>query len=888
MTRKVHVVAHTHWDREWYAPWSALRYRLIEVLDGLLDALESDPGLRHFHLDGQVAAVDDYLEARPANEPRLRALAAGGRLAIGPWYTLMDEFLVSGETIVRNLTMGMERAAAFGGASSVGYLPDMFGHVAQMPQILRLAGIDDAVVWRGVPEAVERTGFWWRALDGSTVRAEYLPAGYGNGASLPDDPEALLRRLRAHEAEVARFSADGDPLLLMAGTDHQSPPGWLASVLEEAADAQKDFDIKLTSLAEHLAGASREALPAWQGELRSGARANVLMGVASNRVDVKIAAAVAERALERRAEPLGTLWLDPARWPGSLLEGAWLEMVRNSAHDSICACSADPVALAVLHRYSEATGLAGAVVDDVLRHAAGRFSAPGPVVLNSVAAERSGLVEVTVAGSEAPGGSQVLETWPAGSLEREGLGADLHRLLGELTEAGWLDDGSPTGASVTWSPEGVDLDLVFDPADTADRSLRQSGAAMAEATAQAGANPASRLRVRVERRPAMRAVLHASSVPGFGWSALPVGPGGRAGMPEAVRGGSNWLDNGLVHVAVSPADGTFSLNGFAGLDRLVDSGDAGDTYNFCAPADDEVVSRADEVDVALDEDGPLRGRLRVRRRYTWPAAVSGGRRVGSESVEVFTTIELRAGESMVRVRTGWHNVCRDHRLRAVFPLPHHATHSEAECAFGWVRRGLTAEGGPGEVGTPTFPSRRWVRAGGLTLTHEGLCEYELVDDGWALALTLMRATGVISRPAPASRPNAAGPATAVPGAQMPGPLEVRYALTVEADTDPYAMADTAWVPLEVVHASGGGDLPSRGSHLEVSGAAVSSLRRNGGSAELRIYNPADAPTYVSIPGRRGWLVDLRGQPGEAWEGGFALRGWGIATARLDPSGAGGA
>src|SRR3546814_5544135 len=99
---------------------------------------------------------------------------------MGPWYALPDEFLVSGETLVRNLQLGLRKAARFGGAMDVGYLPDMFGHVAQMPQILRQLGFEHAVVWRGVPSQIDRSGFWWSAPDGSTVRAEYMPQGYGN------------------------------------------------------------------------------------------------------------------------------------------------------------------------------------------------------------------------------------------------------------------------------------------------------------------------------------------------------------------------------------------------------------------------------------------------------------------------------------------------------------------------------------------------------------------------------------------------------------------------------------------------------------------------------------------------------------------------------------
>ncbi len=149
--RHVAIVPHTHWDREWYEPFQSFRLRLVRMLDTLIPLLEGDPSYARFLLDGQMAVVDDYLEVRPENEARIRALAAARRLSMGPWYILMDEFLVSGETIVRNLQSGMLRGAAFGGAMEVGYLPDMFGHIAQMPQILRLAGFEHAVVWRGVP-----------------------------------------------------------------------------------------------------------------------------------------------------------------------------------------------------------------------------------------------------------------------------------------------------------------------------------------------------------------------------------------------------------------------------------------------------------------------------------------------------------------------------------------------------------------------------------------------------------------------------------------------------------------------------------------------------------------------------------------------------------------
>src|SRR4051794_3017314 len=222
MARDVVVVPHTHWDREWYAPYQTFRLRLVDLLDDLLPRLDRDPAYRHFLLDGQMAVVDDYLAVRPEAEPVIRRLAVSGRLAMGPWYILMDEFLVSGETMIRDLQMGLERAAAFGGAMPVGYLPDMFGHIAQMPQLLQQFGLEHAVVWRGVPEAMSTTAFWWTSPDGSTVRAQFLPEGYSNGASLPQDAKELVAMIHRFEENYGTRAGDETtgPLLWMNGTDH--------------------------------------------------------------------------------------------------------------------------------------------------------------------------------------------------------------------------------------------------------------------------------------------------------------------------------------------------------------------------------------------------------------------------------------------------------------------------------------------------------------------------------------------------------------------------------------------------------------------------------------------------------------------------------------------
>jgi len=879
--RRIVIVPHTHWDREWYKSYQDFRLALVELIDTLIPLLEKDASYPHFMLDGQMAVVDDYLEVRPEAEERLRALAAAGRLSMGPWYILMDEFLASGETIVRNLQMGIARGAAFGGVMDVGYLPDMFGHIAQMPQILRLAGFDDTVVWRGVPSQVTRNAFVWEAPDGSAVRAEYLPVGYSNGAALPDDAKALVRRTADHLDELGDL-VTGD-LLCMNGSDHLMPQPQLGRVVAEANDLQDDLHFEVTSLPHYLSGGTTEGLTLVRGELRSGFRANMLMGVTSNRVDVKRQGALAERELERRAEPLAALFQPAAAYPSRLLDLAWREMVRNSAHDSICACSVDEVVDAVLHRYAESRAIAAGLADRAVKAFAVSLTEPGISVLNASARARSGVVELVVpADGPAPAQVQVLS-------ERSGLPGSMvldantvRTILGMLQGPKIDDDAWVHEIRIEDTDEGIDVTLAV---GTEERPNVPIAEAKQDLYTRLGANPDVMVRVAMEQPATRKIVARTGEVAGYGWR--PFEPGELEHPVETTEPeGAVVLTNGVVRVEIDPLSGTFALNGVAGYGRLVDDGDLGDSYNYSPPQRDSVVDTPESVTVRVDEGGPVRARARITTSYVWPDHVDGTSqaRVGEQRVAVDTDVELRADDPVVRVTTSFVNPSGDHRLRVHLPLPEPAGQSHAESPFTIVTRGLTAEGRVDEFGLPTAPSNRFVTAGRLTVAHEGVCEYELVDiDGDAartLALTVLRSTGMLSRLGMTYRPFPAGPLTPVEGLQMRGKrVTLRYALALDCD-DPYGMADDVLLPLETVQSLGGGTRPASGSELTVHGAEVSALHRVAGVLEARVFNPTAQATVVSFPGRSGWLVDLRGYPLEPFEGSFELRAFGIATARL--------
>jgi alpha-mannosidase len=379
----VHVVFHTHWDREWYLPFAVYRRRLVALLDSLLLALEREPDLR-FHLDGQMAVVDDYLELRPERAGALRRAAAAGRITLGPWYTLPDEHLPSGEALLRNLELGLARAGELGRPLLVGYLPDQFGHTAQMPQLLRLAGIERAVLWRGVPAAVRSASFTWEALDGSAVTAFHLRHGYGEGLDLPLAAAELGRRLDELVTDQLTRNAGG-PWLLMSGDDHAPVPVGAAAALRGHAGARAAVS---SSLEDYLdAGPAPDGT--WRGELLSAATANLLKGTYSARWPLKLRHAALERRLERYVEP--ALALSDQPWPARELAYCWRQVILNSAHDSICGCSIDRVHEEGVERLERAEALASRLWDRLGR---------GAGLFNPSLFEREGVPPLGVAAVE--------------------------------------------------------------------------------------------------------------------------------------------------------------------------------------------------------------------------------------------------------------------------------------------------------------------------------------------------------------------------------------------------------------------------------------------------------------------------------------------------------
>lgn len=398
------IIPHTHWDREWYQTFQQFRIRLVHTIDKLLDILDHDPDFSHFMLDGQTIVLDDYLEVRPEQEEHLKRYTRNGRILVGPWYLQPDEFLVSGESLVRNLQIGLQHAADFGEPMRVGYVPDTFGHIAQMPQILSGFGIDTAVFWRGVGSEAEKSEFYWAAPDGTKVLVAHLAdaIGYSNARVMPLTPEEFVARIELLTAPLLK-KATTNNLLLMNGSDHLEPQEGLPAVVATANemlahitpqeektlaryghnDNMREYEhvhIQIGTLPQYIDAIRRQLtntetgempLQVLSGEMRSSQYSHLLPSVLSTRMWIKQQNAATEHLLERWVEPLTAwAWKLGAPYPGGLVQLAWKYLLQNHPHDSICGCSIDQVHRENNVRFAQSQQIAESVIDQAISYIA--------------------------------------------------------------------------------------------------------------------------------------------------------------------------------------------------------------------------------------------------------------------------------------------------------------------------------------------------------------------------------------------------------------------------------------------------------------------------------------------------------------------------------------
>lgn len=810
----VHVVSHTHWDREWYHPAERFRQRLVALIDELLD--DPPPPGRSFLLDGQAIVLEDYLQVRPERASELATLLREGRIEAGPWYVLADELIPGAEALVRNLLAGRRTLKALRAESPpVLYCPDSFGHPAALPEIAR--GFDKPliVIWRGFGggDAPHANVVRWRAPSGTEVLVYHLTrSGYELGSSLPADREAARKRWRRIRSEFAERDAVG-PELLLNGADHHARQRDLDDALSRLADAAAPTVITAGRLADFalavLASASTSgALREVRGEMRdSYGYTWTLQGTLASRAPQKRRYTLRERELVRDVEP----WVALAGFRGAasrghLVRAAWHPLLQCQPHDTLCGCSIDQVARAMDARLesvaTQSEGLREDALFDLVGHdrdeARQRPADWKPLLLirNRAARPRGGvaLADVSVKLADVPVGP-----------------------------------GSGSAAGALRPPDFPFADaLITHERTEAPRAYPDNDAVLRFPIA-----------------------LWVSEVPAYGITsiALEDAPALLPPENERVRVHRGRMSNGRIsitwdrrgRVAFEDHARQRAIRGLTGWESLTDRGD------LYTPSLGKPKLRARLLGTSVVHAGPVIG------------AVEQSWRLGArdEYVEVRLRFVMDAGAPFLRFGVLGDNAARDHRLRLVVRTDVARGRTVADAAFGAMERApvtVTARRARMERPVPTAPLHRYVSLfdarRGATLFADGCTEYE--TRGNSICLTLLRGVGELSRNDLPERPGHAGWPAPTPEAQCIGLFQAEFGLQLHGPRSAATIdeieraADDVLFPLtgDALRSALRASPPLHGVELVGAGLSLSCVKESedGQALVLRCVNLLDQET----------------------------------------------
>lgn len=362
MKRKIHVVPHSHWDREWYFTTSRSKVYLMKDLGDVLDTLESDPEFKYFMVDAQGSLLDDYIKWRPQDKERITKLVKMGKLVIGPWHTQTDQLVISGESIVRNMYYGMKRCESFGKYMNVGYVPDSFGQSGNMPQIYREFGIEDTLFWRGVSDdMVEHTDFNWKGDDGSVVFTTQIPFGYYIGGKIPEDPKENDEFWEKECLEKAGGRSATRHIYFPNGFDQAPIRTNLPQLIKERNEKDPENEYVISCIEDYIKDVKSEKpeLEEVQGELVIAKHMRIHKSIFSSRSDLKVMNTQIQNYVTNVMEPLLTISYNLGNeYPHEAVAEIWKLLFENAAHDSIGSCISDTANEDVYVRYKQARDIA--------------------------------------------------------------------------------------------------------------------------------------------------------------------------------------------------------------------------------------------------------------------------------------------------------------------------------------------------------------------------------------------------------------------------------------------------------------------------------------------------------------------------------------------------
>ena len=829
MEKSIYIVPHSHWDREWYMPFESHRMRLVELIDDIIELMEKDNSYDRYHLDGQTITIDDYLEIRPQNRERLMKLIKENKIQIGPWYILQDEFLTDGESNIRNLMTGIKYCKSNDAEPLMcGYLPDAFGNISQMPQILSGFGIDNAVFGRGVGRILadnqidennngEVTEYIWSSPDGSSVMGIKFLGWYSNGIELPENAEELKIRIN----DVIRDSdavCKTPYVLLMNGCDHQPLQKNLRAVIKNASELFPDVNIVQTGMKEYL-DAVREYSDCFtplSGEMTSQNTVGYmnLVNTASTHIPHKQRNHCVQNVLLTQSEPINVM----SNMHGDVLrrdqlDYAWKTLMKNHPHDSICTCSCDEVASEMAVRFNKSQQVG-----------------------DYVTAEASAYIT--------------------------------ERIDSEHDKNICVFHGFPYSEPVTVSAE-----VCFDEEkDISSLTIRdfEGNAIPAEFKflGKLFRYTLPKDSFRKTSRPYVYSVRFRCVLSGIGYTSFYVDETAAEKTP-LIKIMENGAENEYISFKIN-ADGTIHVTEkhsgrtFEGLNRYVDVGDKGNSYNFDAIENDTPIYCTGNADIRVDSQNEFEVTYKIVSHMDIPAGLTEGNRSAEKiSHIIITYVTLSAHSRSLKIRTEFENKSENHRLRALFPCKIDSNTDIADGQLDVLNRPIIPcflwENPENPQRCRAFFGINDSNAGALVATR-GLHEYEVMRyNENTLALTLLRSVGEMGDWGDFPTPDM----------QLKQKLTLDYAFVPFATaemSDAYSAAYDFYYgePYAMQFNGHSGNLPTKNMLVDVSGKHIGfscfKPAEDGNGAILRLYNTSDSEQDWSIQAGDGFskaaLVNL--------------------------------
>ncbi|MEI8205451.1 MAG: glycoside hydrolase family 38 C-terminal domain-containing protein [Kiritimatiellales bacterium] len=867
-----HIISHTHWDREWRTPIWGSKFQLKKMLDVLLNKFETDPEYKAFLFDGQVIAVEDYLELCPEKDPAVRKAVEAGKLFIGPWYNLPDLYPVCGEALIRNLLWGAQKAEALGGCMKIGYTTFGWGQTAQFPQLLAGFGIDFVVAGKNVSKKrAPQSEFIWESPDGTRLittrlgtakRNNFffhlmLPLRYGRmytdpswgyrtgekgflyhpadpehcdteQSQLPDDGyhyEMIKSCLNDLIATGNDTSVPSD-LFFGDGTDFSGVTPDLAEVICKLNEASDKVNFVHSTLPEYVAALkarlSPDKLPVVRGELRDGPIASISGNALSVRMNLKTLNRQAQTLLCRYAEPFASLIDSPdAEFHQTLLRKAWEYLLKSHSHDAINGVTHDKTSDDIANRLQQVIELSETVFTASVERVLSRLDLHGE--------PQDGLFLT------------LFNPLP------QAVCSDLEAVVDVPRERSWkwVQPEELNGALLATQPQ--------------DRE---------ELTVPVNVRGGRALPWQVDRH---RFVFTTGKVPAMGYKTIRL-TGGKtfdrtaAFWPQDEDFGSqltgpNRMANEFIEVAIN-GDGTLDVTHretgrvYQQLNFLEYSGDAGDYWQRVEPRNQTVITTLGcSAEIRRTADGPLMTRFEIRHTLDVPAGVdrkTGLLKEKTVSVEIRSTVTLKKNSPALEIETQIDNRASDCRFRVGVPTGIQSAFADTEGHFTVDRRPIALprdERGIGEAQMTALPMQHWVDLSdgthGVAVLNRNLQEYEVTEDpSRTLMLTLMRCTAMricAEYRAPQSDP-------AQTGAQMHGKTSFSYAIYPHKgdwqSADTYSAAEQFNSSLRLFQHTrpASGDLPPKASYLSLNlPLRLSAVKRaeDRDGLIIRVFNPAD-------------------------------------------------